>query len=111
MLFEAAKWLTLFLMGLAMAYYRTNSRLKSEIGSLIAQAEAVYGDTNSGRIKFEWVCGKVYSMVPAPLNAFITKQMVESLVQSTFDVMTAYAKIQLNKLLDSTMPDIERRED
>lgn len=110
-LLEMAKWLVFLLLGLAAAYYRTNDRLQSTIGDLIAQAEAAYGDAKTGGIKFEWVCGKVYSMVPVPLNAIITRQMVESLVQSTFDAMTAYAKIQLDKLLDSTMPDIERTED
>lgn len=110
-LLESTKWLMLLLLGMAAAYYRTNRRLQSVIGSLIAQAEKTYGDASNGGIKFRWVCDKVYSMVPIPLNAIITKQKVEGLVQSTFDVMAAYAKLQLDKLLDSTMPDIERTED
>ena len=110
-LLETAKWLMLLLLGLAAAYYRTNGRLQGVIGNLIAQAEIAYGETRNGEIKFRWVCDKVYSMVPMPLNAIITKRMVEGLVQSTFDVMAAYAKLQLDKLLDSTMPDIERTGD
>ncbi|HWP50556.1 MAG TPA: hypothetical protein VN626_02550 [Clostridia bacterium] len=110
-LFEALKWLALLLLGLVVVYYRTSTKLQGVIANLIAQAEAAYGDAKAGGIKFEWVCRKVYSLVPVPLNTIITKQIVESLVQSTFDTMTAYAKMQLDKLLDSTMPDIERTED
>lgn len=110
-LLKIIKWFMLLFLGMLVAYYRTNGRLQSVIGNLIAQAEKTYGEANNGGIKFRWVFNKVYSMVPIPLNAIITKQMVEGLVQSTFDVMAAYAKIQLDKLLDSTMPDIERTED
>ena len=110
-LLESAKWLMLLFLGMAATYYQTNRRLQSVIGSLIAQAEKTYDDASNGGIKFRWVCDKAYSMVPIPLNAIITKQMVEGLVQSTFDVMAAYAKLQLDKLLDSTMPDIERTGD
>ncbi len=110
-LLEAIKWLTMFLLGLAVAYYRMNAKLQSVIGGLIAQAEAAYGDAKAGGIKFEWVCREVYNRVPAPLSAIITRQMVGTLVQNTFDAMAAYAKMQLDKLLDGTMPDIERTGD
>lgn len=110
-LLKALQWFMLLFLGMLVAYYRVNGRLQSVIGNLIAQAEQTYGEAKNGGIKFRWVCNKVYSMVPIPLNAIITKQMVEGLVQSTFDAMAAYAKIQLDKLLDSTMPDIERTED
>ena len=110
-LLRVAKWLMLLFLGLAAAYYRTNGKLQGVIGNLIAQAETAYGEAGNGGLKFRWVCDKVYSMVPMPLSVIITKRMVEGLVQSTFDVMAAYAKLQLDKLLDSTMPDIERTGD
>ena len=108
---EVLQWTGLLLFGMGLAYYHTNAKLQGVIASSIAQAEAAYGDAKAGSIKFEWVCHKIYSLVPVVLTTIITKQMIESLVQSTFDTMTAYAKMQLDKLLDSTMPDIERTED
>lgn len=110
-LYESIGWLVLLLLGTAVAYYRTSAKLQSIIGNLIAQAEATYRDSKTGNLKFEWVCDKIYYRVPKPLRAFITDKMIETLVQSTFNAMAAYAKMQLDKLLDSTMPDIERTGD
>ncbi len=110
-LIETAKWLALLLLGLGLAYYRASARLQSAIGYMITQAEKVYGSERSGAIKFQWVCDTLYGILPAPLRAVITPPFIERLVQSTFDVMAAYAKMQLDKLLDSTMPDIERTGD
>ena len=109
-LIEAAKWLALLLLGFGLAYYRAGSRLRGAVGGLIAEAERAYGE-GSGGAKFRWVCDALYGVLPAPLRAVITRPMIERLVQNTFDAMAAYAKMQLDRLLDSTMPDIERTED
>lgn len=110
-LIEAAKWLMALLLALFLAYYRTNAKLQGAVGLLIARAETVYGEVRTGSIKFTWVCDQIYGMIPAPVRLVITRPAVESLVQNTFDAMAAYAKVQLDKLLDSTMPDIERTGD
>jgi|GEM_PF-3268251 len=110
-LIEVVKWFALLSMGLALVYYRTNAKLQGVVSRLIVQAEAAYSGVKTGGIKFEWVCRIVHSMIPAPLGVIITKSMIEHLVQSTFDAMAAYAKMQLDELLDSTMPDIERTGD
>lgn len=110
-LIGAAKWLIFLLLGLGLAYYRASARLQSVIAYMIAEAEKVYGDGVRGSTKFKWVCDTLYGVLPAPLRIIITRPMIERLVQSTFDAMAAYAKRQLDKLLDSTMPDIERTGD
>lgn len=110
-LIEMAEWLIVLLLALFLAYYRTSAKLQGAVGWLIARAEAAYGGVRTGSVKFEWVCDQIYGMIPAPVKLVITRRMVESLVQNTFDAMAAYAKMQLDKLLDSAMPDIERTED
>lgn len=110
-LVEAVKWLLLLLLGLGLAYYRTSARLQSVIAYMITEAERVYGDRFRGSTKFKWVCDTLHGILPAPLRVIITRPMIERLVQRTFDTMAAYAKMQLDRLLDSTMPDIERTGD
>ncbi len=107
-LYEAIKWFLLLFLGMAAACYRTSARLQNVIAHLIAQAETTYSGVKTGSLKFKWVCSMIYKMIPKPLRVIITNSMIENLVQSTFNDMAAYAKMQLDKLLDSTMPDIER---
>ena len=98
------------LLGALIAYYRTNAKLQRFVAGLIAQAESTYG-SGTGGVKFEWVCSKIYLMVPVPLQAIINKQMIETTVQGTFNSMAAYAKTQLDKLVDTAIPETVHTED
>ena len=44
-------------------------------------------------------------MIPAPLRAVITKQLLEELVQGTFDSMELYAKSQADKVINRFLED------
>ncbi len=109
-LVETAKWLLILLLGGGLAYYRASAKLQNVMGHMIAEAESIYRNS-FGSTKFEWVCNTLHGILPAPLRVIMTRQMIERLVQNTFDAMAAYAKMQLDELLDSTMPDIERTGD
>lgn len=101
---EVVQWAGLLLLGAALSYYRTNAKLQQFVAGLITQAELTYNDTKTGGLKFAWVCGKIYNMIPAPVRAIVTRQMIETLVQGTFDAMAAYAKTQMDKLVDTAIP-------
>ncbi|MEA5135721.1 MAG: hypothetical protein VB035_06235 [Candidatus Fimivivens sp.] len=107
---EVVQWAGLLLLGAALSYYRTNAKLQQFVAGLIVQAEKKYTDAKIGGVKFAWVCGKIYSMIPAPLQAIVTRQMIETLVQGTFDAMAAYAKTQMDKLIDTAVPDMVHTE-
>ena len=67
----------------------------------IAEAERDYKDTTqSGGKKFEQVVNKLYDLVPDALHGIITKEMISEIVQSTFDEIQEYVRIQLDKKLD-----------
>ena len=46
------------------------------------------------------VVGKLYDLVPDALHGIITKEMISEIVQSTFDEIEEYVKIQLDNGID-----------
>jgi len=69
----------------------------------IKDAEDKYKDTTkAGGQKFNYVVDKLYALVPEGLNKIITREMVEEIVQSTFNEIEEYVKLQLDNALDKT---------
>lgn len=67
----------------------------------IAEAEKDYKDTTqSGGKKFEQVVSKLYDLVPNALHGIITKEMISEIVQSTFDEIQEYVRLQLDNSID-----------
>lgn len=67
----------------------------------IAEAEKDYKDvTQSGGKKFEQVVNKLYDLVPDALHGIITKEMISEIVQSTFDEIQEYVRLQLDISID-----------
>ena len=67
----------------------------------IKEAEEQYKDvTNSGGVKFAQVVDKLYALVPDALKGIITKEMIENIVQSTFDEIEKYVKLQLDDAIE-----------
>lgn len=67
----------------------------------IAEAEKDYKDTTqSGGKKFEQVVSKLYDLVPDALHGIITKEMISEIVQSTFDEIQEYVRLQLDEAVD-----------
>ena len=68
----------------------------------IKEAEVKYQDTtNMGGIKFNEVVDRLYNLVPQGLNVIITREMIADIVQSTFDQIEEYVKLQLEKAVNS----------
>lgn len=102
--------------GLAI-YFKTSTKAKTKaaelektLGDLLAnaiiyinEAEEVYKSaTHAGGEKFQYVCEKLYMLLPEPMRYVITQDMIENIVQNTFDQIETYAKTQLDSLIDKT---------
>ena len=91
--------------GLAL-WFRGNQVLAGRAAALIAEAEALYQDaTKAGGEKFEWVVSALYAALPAVIRPFLSRGLVESVVQATFDAVEGYARLQLDKLAGGTADD------
>ena len=67
----------------------------------IREAEENYKDTTkAGGEKFAQVVDKLYTLVPEGFNKIITREMIEEIVQSTFNEIEEYARTALDKAVD-----------
>ena len=82
--------------------------LRGAAVEFIARAEREFEGTKRGGEKFAWVVNGLYNLLPDTLKPFIGKDLIESIVQSVFDSVEGYAKLQLDRLVDKvTEPDSE----
>ena len=76
----------------------TLNQVKDNTMVMIARAEEAYVDTTkAGGRKFEYVVTRLYDMVPVALRGIITREMIEDIVQSTFDEMQTFVQTQLDE--------------
>ena len=67
----------------------------------IREAEENYKDTTkAGGEKFAQVVDRLYVLVPEGLNKIVTREMIEEIVQSTFNEIEEYARTTLDKAVD-----------
>ena len=67
----------------------------------IREAEEKYHDTtNMGGVKFEEVVDRLYDLVPDGLKFMITREMIADMVQSTFDQIEEYVRLQLDGAIE-----------
>jgi len=101
MIFSIAIPVLTIIFGALSAYFCQNEKLRNNAVKYITEAEELYKDTTkSGGVKFTWVVDTLYNLVPAPFKIIITKPLIEKIVQSTFESIEAYAKMQLDKTVD-----------
>lgn len=87
--------------GALSAYFAENEKLQNDAIKYIAEAEEIYKDaTKSGGRKFSFVVDSLYNLVPVPLRIIITRNLIENIVQSSFDSIEEYAKIQMEKAVN-----------
>lgn len=76
----------------------TISEITAKAVIFIKEAEEDYKDTtNKGGEKFNQVVNKLHSLVPVQLQNIITYEMIENIVQNTFDEIEEYVKFQLDR--------------
>ena len=87
--------------GFLCSYIRTKTSLINKAGDFINKAEEDYKDVSkAGMMKHEAVVEWLYSLVPAPMKIFITRQMIAEITQTAFDQMADFATKQLDKVVD-----------
>lgn len=75
-------------------YFYIKRKIEAEVPGAINGAE----DTGmSGEEKFNEAVETIYSLIPVAVKPFITRNLVETLVQEVFDKMEEYARKQVNK--------------
>lgn len=93
---------TLLFGGLAL-WYQGNAKVSGRVAALIQRAEVLYSDwTKAGGVKFEWVVGRLYDLLPLAVRPFVPRKLVEQIVQTTFDAIEGYARMQLDRLTGSS---------
>lgn len=88
--------------GLAL-WFKTNSKINNAVNGLIAKAEEEFTGFKQGNEKFQAVVNWLYELVPAFLKPFFPKKFVEALIQNAFEQSAAYAKQQLDKIVDKVL--------
>lgn len=88
-------------LGGVVAYYKGNATLQSKTAEVIKTAECNLKGVQRGGERFEWAVDYLYGVVPAPLRTFISRSVIENMVQATFDNMAEFAKEQLDKAVDA----------
>lgn len=101
---EFVKIVLYILLGGLALYFRTTTKLNQTVNEIITDAESMYADTvKSGGKKFVWCVDTLYSLLPKPLRLIIPRNIVEMIVQNTFNSMEDYAKTQLDKAVDKAL--------
>lgn len=101
MILHVLQFVCLLIIGGLALYFKSKSVVIDAAKDAIVQAEAAYIDTTkSGGQKFEFAVDFIYERLPGALKRFVTRSLVESIVQNVFDQMEAYAKLQLDRLVD-----------
>lgn len=101
------------LLGALSIYLKTSAKAKTKakeiadkIGEitaqavvLIAEAEKEYKNWTGGE-KFTRVVDQLYALVPEGINMIITRDMIEEIVQSTFDQIKEYATAKMDETVE-----------
>jgi len=116
LIIEGLKFVAYLIMGGLVLYFKlsataqtkgkqvqqTIAELTAKAVVFIKEAEETYKDTtNAGGEKFALVVARLHGLVPEPLQVIITEEMIGNIVQSTFNEIEEYVKLQLDKTIES----------
>lgn len=88
------------ILGFLVSYFKTKTKVLDSVASKIAEAEEIYKDTTkAGGKKFNYCVEYLYSLVPSAFTKILTKEVIGTIVQGTFDSISSYAKIALDKVV------------
>lgn len=94
--------LYIILGGLAL-WFKTNSKINNAVNGLIAKAEEEFSGFKQGNEKFQAVVNWLYDLIPNYLKPFFPQKFIEALIQNAFEQSAAYAKKQLDKVVDKIL--------
>lgn len=81
-------------LGFVSIYLKSKQSLTEKAGALINEAEDVY---KHGDERFDFVVNSLYTLIPAPMNIILNKEIIGMIVQSTFDTMKDFTIKQMDK--------------
>lgn len=87
----------LVILGLLISYYKSSSKFKGFIATLVNDAESL---EKTGEEKKTWVVNQIYAILPKWLRPILTKTVLSMVVQGVFDSMRQYAYKLLGKATD-----------
>lgn len=91
----------LVVLGFISSYFKSRKDLVAKAGEWINIAEENYKSaTKSGSEKMSFVVETLFNILPSPMRIFITKPMIEEIVQNVFDQAQEFANKQLDKVVD-----------
>ncbi len=94
--------LYILLGGLAL-WFKTNSKINNVVNGLIAKAEQEFTGFKQGNERFQAVVKWIYDLIPNYLRPFFPQKFIEALIQNAFEQSAAYAKQQLDKVVDKVL--------
>lgn len=93
-------------------FFTKRGKLYEYAERAISMAENTYKDaTKAGGKKFEYAVDLVYTQIPPALRVFFTRDMIAEIIQSVFDRMEDYAKMQIDKIATNVENEIKERFD
>lgn len=118
---EVGGYIVMLIVGALVTYAKTNPKIIKEAAeaekwletvkasalTYIDRAENEFKGAGRGEAKFIWVVNTLHGLIPSAIRPYISKDIIEDIVQSAFDVVEDYAKLQFDKIVDEVIPDEE----
>jgi|GEM_PF-1759159 len=74
---------------LVLLYFGQVEAVKKILLSLVIEAEAIYG-SGTGELKYNYVLGKTYTMLPSVIKMFVTEKMLDGLLEVAVDQLQVF---------------------
>jgi len=83
------------------SYLFTKIKITEKVSTVINKAEIEYKNAQkAGNQKMDFAIDLLYSYVPVYLKPFVTKELIRTLIQKTFDEAEEYVNSQLDKVAE-----------
>jgi hypothetical protein len=74
---------------LVLTYMGQVEVVKKILLSLVIEAEQIYG-SGAGKMKYNYVLGKAYSMIPSVVKLFVTEKTLDEMLEASVDYLQAF---------------------
>jgi hypothetical protein len=74
---------------LVLTYMGQVEVVKKILLSLVIEAEQIYG-SGTGKMKYNYVLGKAYSMIPSVVKLFVTEQTISEMLEAAVDQLQIF---------------------
>ncbi|MBC2724518.1 MAG: hypothetical protein HGJ97_17970 [Desulfosporosinus sp.] len=74
---------------LVLLYHGQIEVVKKILLSLVIEAEQIYG-SGTGKMKYNYVLGKAYSMIPGIVKLFVTEKMLSEILEGAVDRLQVF---------------------